>query len=193
MPEDFVPAEGRSVVFQLAEGEWRPAQIVKYRSIGSTPVIDRGANALYLIAFLLEDNQPVYRLYALDLVTLADKTPPQLITASVALSDGSKYDFNPKVTRQRAALAISNDNKVVYGAFASFCDHAADKSRGWIMGWDSQTLKPIAAAITDHRPPGGADFFDTWRLASIWMSGYGPAVEGMHRTAGGGGTPLPQG
>ena len=57
------------------------------------------------------------------------------------------------MTRQRAALAISNDNKVVYGAFASFCDHAADKSRGWIMGWDSQTLKPIAAAITDHRAP----------------------------------------
>ena len=54
--------------------------------IGSTPVIDRGANALYLIAFMLEDNQPVYRLYALDLVTLADKAPPQLITASVALS-----------------------------------------------------------------------------------------------------------
>lgn len=145
--------------------------------IGSTPVIDRGANALYLIAFMLEDNQPVYRLYALDLVTLADKAPPQLITASVALSDGSKYDFNPKVTRQRAALAISNNNKIVYGAFASFCDHAADKSRGWIMGWDSQTLKPIAAAITDHRASGGAGFFDTWRLASIWMSGYGPAVD----------------
>ena len=38
------------------------------------PVISRGANALYLIAFTLENNQPVYRLYALDLVTLAERS-----------------------------------------------------------------------------------------------------------------------
>jgi hypothetical protein len=29
MHEDFTPAEGRSVVYQLAPGEYRPAQIVK--------------------------------------------------------------------------------------------------------------------------------------------------------------------
>ena len=145
--------------------------------INSTPVISRGANALYLIAFTLENNQPVYRLYALDLVTLADKVAPKLIGASVLLTDGSKYDFNPRVTRQRAALAMSNDGKVIYAAFASFCDHDADKSRGWIMGWNSQTLEPIGSAITDHRAPGGAEREDTWRLGSIWMSGDGPAVD----------------
>jgi hypothetical protein len=145
--------------------------------INSTPVISRGANALYLIAFTLENNQPVYRLYALDLVTLADKVAPKLISASVLLTDGSKYDFNPRVTRQRAALAMSNEGKVIYAAFASFCDHDADKSRGWIMGWNSQTLEPIGSEITDHRAPGGAAREDTWRLGSIWMSGDGPAVD----------------
>ena len=145
--------------------------------INSTPVINRDANALYLIAFTLENNQPVYRLYALDLVTLADKVAPKLISASVLLTDGSKYDFNPRVTRQRAALAMSNEGKVIYAAFASFCDHDADKSRGWIMGWNSQTLEPIGSEITDHRAPGGAAREDTWRLGSIWMSGDGPAVD----------------
>jgi hypothetical protein len=145
--------------------------------INSTPVISRAANAIYLIAFMLDNDQPVYRLYALDLVTLADKIAPQVISASVPLADGSKYDFNARVTRQRAALAISNDDKVVYAAFASFCDHDADKSRGWIMGWDSQSLKPIGSAITDRRTPGGAAREDTWRLGSVWMSGDGPAVD----------------
>jgi hypothetical protein len=145
--------------------------------VNSTPVIDRSANALYVVAFMVDNGQPVYRLFALDLATLEDKTAPQVISASVPLADGSKYDFNPRVTRQRAALAMSNDNKVVYAAFASFCDHDADKSRGWIMGWDSQTLKPLGSAITDHRPPGGGVREDTWRLGSIWMSGDGPAVD----------------
>jgi hypothetical protein len=145
--------------------------------INSTPVISRDANVLYLAAFTLENNQPVYRLYALDLVTLADKVAPKLITASVLLADGSKYDFNARVARQRAALAMSNDGKVIYAAFASFCDHDADKSRGWIMGWDSQTLEPIGTAITDHRAKGGAARDDTWRLGSVWMSGNGPAVD----------------
>ena len=145
--------------------------------INSTPVIDRGANAIYLVAFMLDNNQPVYRLYALDLVTLADKVAPLVISASVPLANGANYAFDAKVSRQRAALALSNDNKVIYAAFASFCDHGADKSRGWIMGWDAQTLQPIGSAITDHRPPGGATPLDTWRLGSIWMSGDGPAVD----------------
>jgi hypothetical protein len=145
--------------------------------INSTPVIDRAANVLYLVAFVLENDQPVYRLFALDLLTLVDKHAPEVISASVPLADGSNYDFNAKVSRQRAALALSNDHKVVYAAFASFCDHNADKSRGWIIGLDTQTLKPIGSSITDRRPPGGATRPDTFRLDSIWMSGDGPAID----------------
>ena len=141
--------------------------------VTSTPVIDRGADALYLIAFTLDNNQPVYRLHALDLVTLADKVAPQVVSASVALADGSTYAFNAKVSRQRAALALSNDNKVIYGAFASFCDHDSNLTRGWIIGWDAQTLTPIAPAVTDHRAGTATHYY----LTSIWMSGYGPSVD----------------
>ena len=99
--------------------------------VNSTPVIDRGANALYGRVHARRWATGLSPLA--DLVTLEDKVPAQVISASVPLADGAKYDFNPRVTRQRAALAMSNDSKVVYAAFASFCDHDADKSRGWIM------------------------------------------------------------
>ena len=141
--------------------------------ITSTPVIDRGAGALYLIAFTLENNQPVYRLHALDLITLADVVAPQVISASVSLADGSAYAFNAKVSRQRAALALSNDNKVIYAAFASFCYHDSNIARGWVIGWDAKTLLPIAPAVTDHRAGTATHYY----LTSIWMSGYGPAID----------------
>jgi hypothetical protein len=141
--------------------------------ITSTPVIDRDSNSLYLIAYTTETTQPVYRIYDLDLASLADKTPPQAITATSTLSDGSTYAFNAKVTRQRPALALSNDRKTVYAAFGSFCDHQSDVSRGWIMGWDTKSLSPIASAVSDRR----ATAPNNWFLTAIWMSGAGPAID----------------
>lgn len=54
MHEDFIPVEGRSVVFQLADGVWRPAQIVKVwsaegpRTCNLVVFIDGGNDAGYL-------------------------------------------------------------------------------------------------------------------------------------------------
>jgi hypothetical protein len=141
--------------------------------ITSTPVIDRDSNALYLIAYALENNQPVYRLHALDLTSLEDKTPPQAIAATATLADGSTYPFNAKVTRQRSALALSNDKKTVYAAFGSFCDHDFSISRGWIMGWDAKSLSPTSSAVSDRR----ATAPNNWYLTAIWMSGSGPAID----------------
>jgi hypothetical protein len=141
--------------------------------VTSTPVIDRDNNSLYLVTFTLENNQPAYRIHALDLVTLADKVLPPVVTATAALSEGSPYQFNAKVSRQRAALALSNDKKTVYGAFASFCDQPSKISRGWIMGWDAKTLSSIATEVTDHRASTANNYY----LTSIWMSGSGPAID----------------
>lgn len=136
-------------------------------------MIDRDNNALYLIAYALENNQPVYRLHALDLTSLEDKTPPQAIAATATLADGSTYPFNAKVTRQRSALALSNDKKTVYAAFGSFCDHDFSISRGWIMGWDAKSLSPTSSAVSDRR----ATAPNNWFLTAIWMSGSGPAID----------------
>jgi hypothetical protein len=94
-----------------------------------------------------------------------------VVTASGTLSDGSTYDFNPAVSRQRAALLLSNDT--VYAGFASFCDYAADQSRGWVLGWQAGTLAPLASnELTNKRSTAP----DTFYLSSIWMSGYGLAA-----------------
>jgi len=139
--------------------------------ITGTPVIDAAAGTLYVIAYSYEHGQQTYRLRALDLSTLSDKATPAVITASGNLSDGSTYTFNPAVSRQRAALLLANGT--VYGGFASFCDEAADQSRGWVLGWNSNTLAPLPA---NHLDNALAQSPDNFFLTSIWMSGYGLAA-----------------
>lgn len=53
MTEEFVPAEGRSVVYQIAPGEYRPAQIVK--AWGAT-----ASSAVNLVVFLDGHNDARY-------------------------------------------------------------------------------------------------------------------------------------
>jgi hypothetical protein len=152
--------------------------------ITSTPVIDREAGTIFVIAYLLEDDKPVYRIFALDLADLSPKVKPgRLISASHDLVEGKKYEFNASVSRQRAGLLLANGN--VYAGFGSFCDHQADVSRGWVLGWDAKSLTPLPMnQLHDRRletnslhegdPPG--NFF----LASVWMSGYGIATADDH-------------
>ncbi len=78
--------------------------------------------------------RPSIRIHALDPGTLADKVTPVVVSASGVLSDGSTYNFNAFASRLRAALLIANGN--VYAGFASYCDIAADQSRGWVLGWN---------------------------------------------------------
>ena len=54
MHEEFIPAEGRSVVYQIAPGEWRPAQIVKVFA-GSS------AKTCNLVVFLDGSNDNSFR------------------------------------------------------------------------------------------------------------------------------------
>jgi hypothetical protein len=141
--------------------------------VTATPVIDRSSNSLYLIAYTSENGNPVYKIYALDLLTLADKTAPQDIEATATLIGGATYPFRAKVNRQRAALALSNDKKTVYAAFGSFCDHDVSITRGWIMAWDAKKLSLARSVVSDQRDKEP----DNYYLTSIWMSGSGPAID----------------
>ena len=112
---------------------------------------------------------PAYQVFALNLNDLTDKIAPVTVAASHTLSDGTTYNFNAQFQRQRAALLESSG--IIYAGFASFCDFAADQSRGWLLGWQASTLAPLAAnRLTDTLPTGS--FF----LSAIWMSGYGIAA-----------------
>ena len=140
--------------------------------ITSTPVIDVNRNTLYLMAYGQESAGPAYRLHALDLGSLADKLTPQPVSGSHTLSDGTTFTFNATYQRQRPGLLLANGN--LYAGFGSFCDSAANLSRGWLLGWNAATLTPLSAnQIFDTQANSPDSFF----LSSIWMSGYGLAAD----------------
>ncbi len=140
--------------------------------INSTPVIDLSSNTLYVIIYTQDATGPAYRVHALDLGSLTDKVTPQLVTASHTLIDGATFSFNASYQRQRPGLLLANGN--VYAGFGSFCDYAANVSRGWLLGWSTGSLIPLPAnQIFDTQATSPDSFF----LSSIWMSGYGLATD----------------
>ena len=140
--------------------------------INSTPVIDLTSNTLYVVIYTQDSTGPAYRIHALDLGSLTDKVTPQLVTASHTLTNGTTFNFNATYQRQRPGLLLANGN--VYAGFGSFCDFAANVSRGWLLGWSTGSLTPLPAnQIFDTQPSAPNNFF----LSSIWMSGFGLAAD----------------
>ena len=140
--------------------------------INSTPVIDLTSNTLYVVIYTHDSTGPAYRIHALDLGSLTDKVAPQLVVASHTLTDGTPFNFNATYQRQRPGLLLANGN--VYAGFGSFCDFAANVSRGWLLGWSTGSLTPLPAnQVFDIQATSANNFF----LSSIWMSGYGPATD----------------
>jgi len=94
------------------------------------------------------------------------------VVASHTLTDGTTFTFNATYQRQRPALLLANST--VYAGFGSFCDKSPNLSRGWLLGWQTGTLTPLAAnSLLDTQATSPNTFF----LSSIWMSGYGPAAD----------------
>ena len=140
----------------------------------STPVIDVPSNTMWLMAYVMITGTPTYQLHAIDLITLADKTAAQTVSASVTLTDATTYNFNATVSRQRTALLRANGN--IYAGFASFCDNNASTTRGWLLGWNATTLAPLTShqlQLLDSVGPAVSITLD-----SIWQSGGGLAADG---------------
>lgn len=146
--------------------------------INSTPVIHldptdpTSGGTMYVMSYELVNNAPTYKLHALNLMTLADKIAPAIVTASHTLTpSNTTYRFDATVSRQRAALLEANGR--IYAAFASFCDLSANRSRGWLLGWAESNLAPLPSNQLENRLSSAPHFFF---LSSIWMSGYGVAA-----------------
>jgi outer membrane protein assembly factor BamB len=164
-------------------------QIAPFVGISATPVIDRRAGTIYVVAKSVERRgpAPVFHttLYALSLATGEDRVAPAEVTARVELSArgafepgssfahslkrylrGGALTFDAQAQFSRPGLLLANGN--VYIAFASHCDR--DDAHGWLFAYDASTLRRRAAFTTIgdwHDSNGGG----------IWQSGFGIAAD----------------
>lgn len=133
-----------------------------YPEIGitSTPVIDRSAGILYVVALTEENGSFFQRIHALDLATGQEKLGgPVTLTATTA-----GITFDPKIELQRTSLLLLNHT--LYIAFASHGD--TGPYHGWILAYDASTLKQTGSwLVTPNGVQGG-----------IWTSGCGLSVDG---------------
>ncbi len=93
--------------------------------------------------------------------------PSVEIAPEASLSDGTHLKFDAQNQWSRAGLAYANGT--VYVAIGSHCDHNRAGISGWVVRY-RPNLKPLAAFHTIETPA-------TTELASIWMTGFAPAVD----------------
>jgi len=169
-----IDANSGTILLQTSLGKPKlaPLGCTNHVGITSTPVIDTASSTLYVIAYAQGVSGPNYWLHALDLGSLTNKVPAQLVSASHTLSDGTTFTFNANYQRQRPGLLLANGN--IYAGFGSFCDLSPGLSRGWVLGWSAGSLTPLPAnQVLDNQASSPNSYF----LSSIWMSGYGLASD----------------
>jgi outer membrane protein assembly factor BamB len=147
----------------------------KVIGIESTPVIDPTTGFIYVMVYTWQPptaGTQSFVLHAINPSTLNDAIPPIVVAATHQLSNGSTYKFQAPIARQRPGLLAQNGN--IYAGFSTFCDQLG-AARGWILGWNSASLQPLAANfMTDIQATSTNNYF----LSGVWMSGYGLAAEG---------------
>ena len=144
-------------------------QVTPEIGITSTPVIDRGRGAVYVIAVSKDaSGNYFHRIHALDLSTGKELFGgPTTITATFpgngAGSSGGNVVFDPTEYNERAGLLEINGT--IYTAWGSHCDAGAYTS--WMMAYSADTLKQTAVL---NLVPNGSD-------GGIWMSGTALAAD----------------
>lgn len=132
----------------------------------STPVIDLGRQAIYLVSDTLEDGKPTFRLHALSLADGHELAGgPVEIAGSVAGNgDGGKsVAFSASDLLQRPGLALLN--RYLYIAFGSHADESP--WHGWLFAYDASDLHQLAVFCTTPNGQG----------SSIWQAGRAPAID----------------
>lgn len=140
--------------------------------IVGTPVIDRAANAIFLVADIKVVGPTStfhHELHSIALDTgLDNANSPVEVAGEVNMSDGEEATFASHAQLQRPGLLV--DNGMVYVAFGSHGDNLPSITRGWVFAYDELTLQPTAIYTTEIDP-------STEFLATIWMAGFGIAAD----------------
>ena len=174
---DSITATGGTTLWQksaLLSGEVPSddrgcGQVTPEIGITSTPVIDRGRNAIYVIAMSKDTNGNYYqRIHALDLTNGNELFGgPQLVQAtypgSGANSSNGSVVFDPKQYKERAGLLEVSGT--IYTMWASHCD--IPPYTAWLISYSAGTLAQNGVLNLD---PNGND-------GAIWMSGAAPGAD----------------
>jgi hypothetical protein len=140
--------------------------------ISSTPVIVRSrANAasIYVVAATEPAAYSFHtQLHELDLATGNDVIKPVEIAPRAKLRGGGTINFDPQNQWNRASLAYNNGN--LYVGIGSHCDNDKSAISGWLLDYDTTTLKLLHHFHTIETAEG-------YELASIWMTGFAPAID----------------
>lgn len=139
--------------------------------ITSTPVIDRTLDTVFVVAETLEGSSQQtihFRLHAIALGTGKDRQTP----VDVAATAGTGLTFDPQVQTQRPALTEANGQ--IYVTFGGSCDYNAALYHGWVLAYNTSSLA-LAGVFVDTPV---ADRLGNFQ-GGIWMSGNGPAVDGL--------------
>lgn len=143
-------------------------QVVPEIGITATPVIDRSAGVIYLVAMSKSGSTYFQRLHALDVATGAEMFGgPKAVTGTFPgtgdNSSGGNVIFDPAQYKDRAALLLLNGT--LYLSWSSHCD--IRPYTGWIMGYNPTTL---AQTTVLNVVPNGSE-------GAIWMANTGPAAD----------------
>jgi hypothetical protein len=139
--------------------------------ISATPVIVRkSANraTIYLVAATEPTQYDFHtQLHALDLGTGADTIAPVEVSPSATLSNGSTLQFSAQNQWVRVSLAYNNGS--IYVGAGSHCDNDSGSISGWLMRYDTKLVLRHAFHTIETQTP--------FELASIWMTGFAPAID----------------
>ncbi len=136
--------------------------------VTGTPVIDPSTQTLYVVSKSVDSTGTSFyqRLHAIDIINGSEKFagPATIGGTFPGTGDGTATTtFVAQQQNQRPGLALANG--IVYIAWSSHEDNAP--YYGWIMGYDSATLKQMYVAnISPNVQWGG-----------IWMNGDAPPVD----------------
>jgi outer membrane protein assembly factor BamB len=145
--------------------------VIPEYGISSTPVIVRsgpGSATLYVVSAVEPAPGQFHSyLHALNIATGRDIKAAVEIAPSATLQNGATVSFDPKNQWSRASLALGSGG--IYVSIGAHCDNNSYGATGWLLKY-SPTLALVDAFHTIETPRG-------LELASIWMSGFAPAID----------------
>jgi hypothetical protein len=147
------------------------SDVVPEYGILSTPVIVReglGKASIYLVAATEPTPKSFHTtLHRMNLADGTDVTAPVEVNPQATMSDGTTMGFDAKNQWSRASLAWGSNS--LYVGIGSHCDNNAGAISGWMLRY-APTLEQQAAFNTVDDPA-------SYKLSSIWGSGFGPAID----------------